>query len=60
MKGEPVLSLTTPDPRFDPAKALRVNGYLFVPADPRTRAAPPAKPDRMKPDHALRRIGAYV
>lgn len=26
--------LTTPDPHFDPAKPVTVNGYLYLPAGP--------------------------
>lgn len=39
-------SLTTGDPAFDPRRPIKVNGYLFVPADGRAdrpRSAPPGR-----------------
>ena len=39
-----LLALSTPDPAFDPAKPLTVNGYLYVPAADHGVGVPPREP----------------
>ena len=58
--AEPVFSISTPDPRFDPVKPLKVNGYLFIPAPKDGKRDPCPAPDRVRVSPVMRRLGARM